>query len=645
MVRKITNKSHLFGNRTCGSTAKAAILAGAMALALAPAAALAEPMQQLDPQPGQNQMVMCQPMQQEQGPTGAQQFESPEQMQRPEYSMPSQEQGQMWEMNGEEAPCPWQGEEQGSWQGGDLQPQQNGEQQVLPREGNQQPQPGDEQQTQQDAGQQPGGQQPQPSNDQQPEGQEPPEKPAGDNNGQQATKQGMGQNTGRPNNNPGDLLRCLIQKFAELFSLNVDEGKANELLAVFMPMTPGAQQPGAQQAGGQQPGQQPGSQPGGQSSAPTTYDAANNLTVNASNTTYASSLANQNAILVDGKQLSLSDVTVTKTGDATGEDADFYGINAGILANNGSTLTIADSDVTTNGAHANGVFSYGSGTTINISNSTIETTGNNSGGLMTTGGASMNAANLTVATSGNSSAAIRTDRGGGTVTATKGSYSTSGVGSPAIYSTADVTVSDATLSATNSEAVVIEGGNSVTLNNANVTGSNATLNGQSTVKTNVLIYQSMSGDASEGASSFNMAGGSLTSLTGAMFHVTNTTTTINLDGVLLVGAKDSNDFLTATADSWGTSGKNGGIATVNLSNQEVSGNIVVDGVSGVTLSIKDGSSYTGAIQNKGTAKVYLEAGSTWTLTGDSYVSSLDGDTSGINLNGHALYVNGVAFAA
>ena len=84
---------------------------------------------------------------------------------------------------------------------------------------------------------------------------------------------------------------------------------------------------------------------------------------------------------------------------------------------------------------------------------------------------------------------------------------------------------------------------------------------------------------------------------------------------------------------------------MNLSNQEVSGNVVVDGVSSVTLNITGGSSYTGAIENKGTAKVYLEAGSTWTLTGDSYVSSLDGDTSGINLNGHTLYVNGVAFKA
>ena len=82
---------------------------------------------------------------------------------------------------------------------------------------------------------------------------------------------------------------------------------------------------------------------------------------------------------------------------------------------------------------------------------------------MTTGGATLNAENVNVSTSGNSSAAIRSDRGGGTMQVTGGTYQTAGVGSPAIYSTADITVTDATLHASASEAVVIEGGNMWTL--------------------------------------------------------------------------------------------------------------------------------------------------------------------------------------
>ena len=361
--------------------------------------------------------------------------------------------------------------------------------------------------------------------------------------------------------------------------------------------------------------------PGGESE-PTEYSAANTLTESSTGASYASNTDSENAVLVSQGNVTLSGAAVSKTGSSSDNSADFYGINAAVLATNGSTLTIEDTDITSDGGHANGVFSYGSGTTVNVSDTTITTSGNCSGGLMTTGGAALNAANVTVATSGNSSAAIRSDRGGGTVTVTGGRYDTTGVGSPAIYSTADITVSDATLSAAASEAVVIEGGNTVTLNNVEITGSNTRLNGQSTVNTNVLIYQSMSGDASEGASSFTMTDGSMTAGTGAMFHVTNTTTTINLENVDFTYASDSNVFLSASADSWGRSGSNGGQVTLNLTSQDITGAILSDSLSSVTLN--------------------LDAGSTWTLTGDSYVTAFNGDLDNVNLNGYTLYVDGVA---
>ncbi|MCR5789192.1 MAG: hypothetical protein K6G83_04815 [Lachnospiraceae bacterium] len=322
-------------------------------------------------------------------------------------------------------------------------------------------------------------------------------------------------------------------------------------------------------------------------------------------------------------------------------------MNAGILANNGADLTITEAKITTDGAHANGVFSYGEGTTVTVTDTAITTTGNNSGGLMTTGGATLNASNVTISTSGNSSAAIRTDRGGGTVTVDDSTGETSGVGSPAIYSTADITVSDSTLSASNSEAAVIEGGNSVTITNSDLTGNNATLNGQSTTATNVLIYQSMSGDASEGESTFTMTDGSLTAETGSMFHVTNVTTTINLTSVDLSYADNEDKvFLDISADSWGTAGKNGGNATVNLSEQTAEGAIEVDDDSSLTLNLTNGSSYVGAINSSkasGDVDVTIDEGSIWTLTGDSYIQSYSGSISSINFNGYTLYINGAAY--
>ena len=409
------------------------------------------------------------------------------------------------------------------------------------------------------------------------------------------------------------------------------------------PDMPQGQQPTDGQTPPEMPdGQQPG--PGG-NDAPTEYAAATTLTEDSADGEFASTNGDENAVLVSGDTVTLSGATVSKTGDSDGESADFYGINATILATDGATLNVTDAIVTSDGAHANGVFSYGSGTTVNVSNTTITTTGNNSGGLMTTGGATLNAENATVSTAGNSSAAIRSDRGGGTVTVNGGSFETSGVGSPAIYSTADITVSDATLSASASEAVVIEGGNSVTLNGVDITGSNTTLNGQSTVNTNVLIYQSMSGDAADGNSTFTMNGGTMTAETGDMFHVTNVTTTIDLTGVTFVNAEDSATFLSATADSWGNSGSNGGNVTLNLSSQSVTGDIEVDAVSSVALNLADASDYTGAIKSEGSVTVTIAEGCTWTLTGDSAVSSFEGDLSSVNLNGYTLYIDGVAYTA
>ena len=498
-------------------------------------------------------------------------------------------------------------------------PQMNDRQQQAPRDnGNQQqaPQMNDRQQGMpQNNGNQP-----------QSDGQTPPEKPADDQ--QQGDQQ-------QPNM-PGQQ--------GNQQTPNVPGMNGNQQQMPGMPGQQGDQQmlnmPGMN--GDQQMPGMPGGMPGEASDAD--YTAAATVTEDADGASYDSTGDGENAVLVQGGDVTLTNVNVTKTGSSDGESADFNGVNAAVLAVDGATLNVDGASVTTDGAHANGVFSTGAGTTVNVANTTIVTAGNNSGGLMTTGGATMNAENVTVSTSGNSSAAIRSDRGGGTVNANGGSFATTGVGSPAIYSTADITVTGATLTAANSEAVVIEGGNAVTLNDVDISGSDLTLNGQSTQKTNVLIYQSMSGDAAEGGSSFTMVGGKLTSATGSMFHVTNVTTTIDLTGVTLVNAEDSDTLLSATADAWGRAGQNGGNVTLNLTAQEAYGDIEVDEVSSVALNLTDGSDYVGAIKCTGSASVTIDAGSTWILTGDSYVTAFDGDLSNVNLNGFTLYVNGVAIA-
>lgn len=365
--------------------------------------------------------------------------------------------------------------------------------------------------------------------------------------------------------------------------------------------------------------------------------------------TYTSTGDDENALRVDGATVTLKDITIEKTAGSSSntEDGDFYGLNAGLLVLNGATATITGATVNTSVTNGNGVFSYGEGTVVNISDSTIRTTENNSGGIQTTGGGTMNAANLDVETQENSAAAIRSDRGGGTVNVDGGSYVTNGTGSPAIYCTADISVSDATLTANASEGVVVEGKNSVALTDCEVTGNMSnTYNGDSDENIHcIMIYQSMSGDADVGEATFSAEGGSITAKTGDMFYITNTDCEITLKDVAFTLANDV--FLRVEGNSssrgWGTEGANGGDVTLTADSQEFTGNILVDEISSLALTMKNGTSYEGAINpdgDGGTVDVTLDDNSTWTLTGDSYITRFDGDTSNITANGYHLYVNG-----
>ena len=359
---------------------------------------------------------------------------------------------------------------------------------------------------------------------------------------------------------------------------------------------------------------------------------------------YSSTTGSQNALLVTGGTSTLTNPTITKTGDSDGDDSDFYGTNAGVLVKEG-TLNINGGNITTHGSHANAVFAYSNGT-INISDTNIKTTSNNSGAIMVTGGGTLTANNVTAETEGNSSAPIRSDRGGGTLTVNGGTYTSHGTGSPVIYSTADITVNNSSLTSTTSEGVVVEGKNSVTLNNTRLEATNTKLNGNSETYKAIFIYQSMSGDADVGTSSFTANNSKIVNNKGDIIFVTNTNTIIELENNEIINNDEAGAFLRVAAAKWGKSGSNGGTVTLNAKNQKIEGDIIVDSISTLELSLKEGSEYIGKINNDNSAKsikLTIDNSSKITLTGDTYVTSLeDEDTSysNINFNGYKLYVNG-----
>lgn len=348
--------------------------------------------------------------------------------------------------------------------------------------------------------------------------------------------------------------------------------------------------------------------------------------------------SDQNAFIGKNKAIvNIENSVFNKTGNTTSNDnSNFHGQNAVVLGIDGSQINIKGSNITSNSNGSNAVFATGEGSVITVENTNIHTKSDSSRGLDATYKGTVNGKHLTITTEGAHSATLATDRGEGTITAEAAKLTTSGEGSPIIYSTGNITADYITGEAKNSEIGVVEGKNSITLTNSNVTGYKD--NG-------FMLYQSFSGDAESGIARLKAENNALTShATGAFIYVNNTTAEVNLTGNT-ISTPNTTTLVKAAADSrWGKTGENGGHLTLHASNQSLNGNIVADAISTIALDMTNGSNLVGAVNTNNTAKevtVKLSKDSTWTLTGDSYVKSLTNeDTTGsnIHLNGYKLVI-------
>ncbi|MCC8151869.1 MAG: hypothetical protein LIO96_10555 [Lachnospiraceae bacterium] len=358
------------------------------------------------------------------------------------------------------------------------------------------------------------------------------------------------------------------------------------------------------------------------------------------------------ALITNGASVTITGSSVSRdSSDSTGGDnSSFYGVGAAILTTEGTTY-ISDTTVETDAAGGAGVFAYGDGV-VYVADSTITTQQDTSGGIHAAGGGTLYAWDLTVETNGESAAAIRSDRGGGTMVVDGGTYTSNGTGSPAVYCTADIAVNDAELTATSSEAVCIEGLNTLRLFDCDLTGSMQD-DSQNDCTWNVILYQSMSGDSEVGNSIFEMSGGSLTAENGGMFYTTNTESTFTLYDVDITYAEENDFFLQCTGNSnergWGTSGANGADCLFTAISQEMEGDIIWDSISQLDFYMTDGSTLTGAVVNDetwagdggdGYCNLYIEEGSAWVVTGDSVLSSLQNEGSIVDASGNTVSIVG-----
>ena len=466
---------------------------------------------------------------------------------------------------------------------------------------------------------------------------EAPDKPDGDNGNGQAPGGDQG---GAPdgNNSQSETIELSDIQEGDIVAITTDDdGNALTIKVQSSDM------------GGGQGG--PGGAPGGQSQGVDSYDAANTYDsdTEVSDTSLESTGTDENAALVSsGANVTFDNVDITRnSSDSTGGDnSSFYGVGAALLATEGNAY-VKGGTVTTDAAGGAGLFAYGDGT-VYAADTTIKTTQDTSGGIHAAGGGKLYAWDLNVETDGESAAAIRSDRGGGIMVVDGGTYTSNGVGSPAVYCTADIAVKDATLTANGSEAVCIEGLNSLHLFNCDLTGNMSDLSQNDSTWT-VILYQSMSGDSEVGNSTFQMDGGTLTSQNGGVFYTTNTESDITLKDVDITYNNDNEYFLRCTGNNnergWGESGANGADCDFTAISQDMEGSVIWDTISQLDFYMTDGSNLTGAIIDDesfagnggdGYCNVYVSDDSTWTVTGDSTVSTLSNagtivDDSGKNV--------------
>ena len=443
-------------------------------------------------------------------------------------------------------------------------------------------------------------------------GGEAPEKPDGeapDSNGQAPDSAGQTEEITLDDIKEGDVVAITLD----------DDGNAATITVQSMDM------------GGGQGG------PGGQASGVDSYDAANEYSEDetVSDTSLESTGTDENAALVsNGAEVTFSNDAISRTSSDSqgGDNSSFYGVGAAVLATDG-TAYVKGSTVTTDSKGGAGLFAYGDGT-VYAADTDITTQQDTSGGIHAAGGGKLYAWDLNVETNGESSAAIRSDRGGGTMVVDGGTYTSNGVGSPAVYCTADIAVNNAELTANGSEAVCIEGLNSLRLYNSNLTG-NMSDDEQNDTTWTVILYQSMSGDCEVGNSTFQMDGGTITSKNGGLFYTTNTECTITLKDVDITYNDDNEFFLQCTGNNnqrgWGQSGANGSDCNFTADSQDMKGNVIWDSISDLDFYMTNGSTLEGAFVNDesnagnggdGYCNVVIDKDSTWTVTGDSIITSL-----------------------
>lgn len=318
---------------------------------------------------------------------------------------------------------------------------------------------------------------------------------------------------------------------------------------------------------------------------------------------------------------------IEKSGDSTSLELD--GNNSAVRVLSSGTLNYQLGNINTNGTYSPGL--YEDGGKITIIGTNITTHSFHSSGFVAANGGVSILNSTSIETFGSSSPAIYIVSPLSMVSVFGGVFKTHENDSPVINTNGNLTINNGnnnmttSLISDKSDGILIGDGGSVSLNRSNLTVSQDGAKG-------IIMNQS----GIDKLISFSANNSNISVNNGDVFYINDAKAVIEL----------VNNTVNANGGNFMGIGGDGSDVTLNLSNQDISGDISVGSNSKLSMNLSDGSVFEGSIQTNdasGLISLNLSADSKLILTADTNLSGLNNslpDNSNISLNGHDLYING-----
>lgn len=354
---------------------------------------------------------------------------------------------------------------------------------------------------------------------------------------------------------------------------------------------------------------------------------------NVSNLREISKEDNKSVIQVSNKaKYNATNLELTKeSGKSTDFDSStLYGLNSTFIAKEGSEIFLEDSKLSSSISYSSAFFATGLETTATLNNVELSTDKDNSSALNASSEAKIDISNSEIKTKGNNSDAIKTLDANSLININDSTIITEGQNSTLLYSKGKIEALNIK-GTSNSYLAIIEDRNSLELTNANLitNGQDKTINEYLGA---FLIYSQESASASNNYTSAKLdiidsiieinKDSSWYDKT-PLFYLTNTEANINITNTTLNYGSDI--LLKAVANNeYGDIGDNAASVTLTATDQELTGEIIVDSNSKVRLNLNN-STYEGKINVdnlSANVDVTFDYDSRWELTGDSYINIL-----------------------